>query len=187
MVRAALLSALAIVGSSAWAQNSYMGLAGGVSSWDLNCTGTSSCDTRGASLKLFGGYHFNQNFGLEGSVFSLGRPSASAFGGTLKAEFKASGFELAGVARAPFNDKWSGFAKLGVASIKATTIASIPSLGLSDSASNSSVQPTLGLGVTYKLGNGLQARAEWETRKVEVVGNEKVSVGNFSAGIQYSF
>ncbi len=190
LVRAACLSALMVVGSSAGAQNSYMGLSGGLSSWGLECSGTVACDQRGVSIKLFAGHNVTQNFGVEGGYFSLGRSSRIL--GANSYEWKTNGFELFGVARAPLNDKLSGFAKLGLAATNGFRIKADVATGASTSSDTSSIKPAFGLGATYELGNGLQFRGEWDRRQAEVPvdglnADEKLTVNNFSVGIQYNF
>jgi OOP family OmpA-OmpF porin len=55
----------------------YVGGALGQTSFDVDCTGTTSCDDKDSSWKIFGGYQFNKHFALEFGYADLGETTAS--------------------------------------------------------------------------------------------------------------
>jgi OOP family OmpA-OmpF porin len=185
-----LVSILAVaglmIGASASAQV-YVGATAGQSKWNDECKGTTKCDTTSTGYKVFGGYNIDKNFAVEASYFSLGKISAAANVGQInaKAEVKGSGFEIAGVAKHNFTEEFGGFAKLGLARVKADANSVVPGLA-SFSQDTTSTQPVLGLGVTYKVSKDIALRGEFETRRAKL-GNDKETVNNFSVGVQYSF
>lgn len=173
--------------SSAYAQQAYVGASGGVSNWSVDCAGTTSCDKSGSSFKLFGGYDINPNFAVEGAYASLGKATATgviAGVGNVAVESKASGFELAGVFKAPFSKEFTGFAKLGVSFMKGE--ASAVAGAQAGSSSENSTNLLAGLGVSYAVTKDVAIRGEWETRKVKVAGDSG-NVSNFTAGVQFNF
>lgn len=185
-----LVSILAVaglmIGASASAQV-YVGATAGQSKWNDDCKATTKCDTSSTAYKVFGGYNIDKNFAVEASYFSLGKISATASVGqtTASAEVKGNGFEIAGVAKHDFTEEFGGFAKLGVARVKADANSVVPGLA-SFSQDTTSTQPVFGLGVTYKISKEIALRGEFESRRAKL-GNDKETVNNFSVGVQYSF
>lgn len=179
------MASLLCTGFSASAQNAYMSLSVGLSSWNFSCTGTTSCDNRAPGMKFLGGYNLSDNLSIEGGYFSMSRTSAT-FSPSKKSEYKANGFEVAAVGRLPMDDRWGLYAKLGLSAGRGTWYNINPMTKTQASSTSNSVQPLFGLGATYKLNERLQARAEWDLRKVEIPGS-KPQLNNFSLGVQYHF
>lgn len=183
-----LVAAAVGTASPALAQSAYVGASGGVSKWDLDCENTSQCDKSDSTYKLFGGYQINDNFAVEAAYVSLGKTTSSVDfipGVRLSGDLKASGLEVAGVARAPFGAQWHGFAKLGLSSMKAKSTVVLNGINLG-SESDRATKPLFGLGVSYQATKQLGVRAEWENRKVKFV-DDDASVNSFTVGVQYSF
>ncbi|MBC3884575.1 outer membrane beta-barrel protein [Undibacterium griseum] len=186
------LMAVAMVSGSAFAQVAqvpqvYMGATVGKGQWSDDCKNVVSCSTNSDTYKVFGGYNIDKNFAVEASYFSLGTISANSSAGGVNAtsEVKGKGFELAGLYKHEFTQQLSGFAKLGIASIKAEGSGSVAGVGVSN-GSTTSTQPVFGLGATYQLTKELALRGEFETRKIKFNG-DKEAVNNVSVGLQYSF
>jgi OOP family OmpA-OmpF porin len=175
-----------MVGASASAQV-YVGATAGQSKWKEECKGLTKCDTTSNAYKVFGGYNIDKNFAVEGSYFSLGTAKATANIGNVSssAEVKGSGFEIAGVAKTNFTDSFGGFAKLGLARVKADASSTQTGLG-HFSQDTTSTQPVFGLGLTYTISKEIALRGEFESRRIKL-GNDKETVNNFSVGVQYSF
>ncbi|MFZ6693606.1 outer membrane beta-barrel protein [Undibacterium sp. SXout20W] len=182
----ALLATAGLMFSAAASAQVYVGGTAGKAQWSEDCTGLTSCSTGSSAYKLFSGYNINDKFAVEGSYFSLGTIDGNAnVPGTQNSySLKGTGFELAGVYNQAFTDKFSGFAKAGVARIKvANNFVDQNTAGYD---SQTSTSPVFGLGVNYKLTNQIALRGEFETRKVKYDG-AKEAVNNFSVGLQYSF
>jgi OmpA-OmpF porin, OOP family len=179
---AALLAASGLVSTAAFAQG-YVGVSGGLSRWDVDCSGASSCDKSDTAFKIFGGYNLNPTFAIEGAYVDLGKATAS--GGGISADAKGTGFEIAGVIKAPFTREFTGFAKLGVARMEGKVSGS--GFGFSASDTETSTQFVGGLGLSYALSKEMALRGEWENRRFDLPGNDKATVNTFTVGLQLNF
>lgn len=184
IIAAALLATGFAMSASASAQ-AYVAGTVGQAKWNADCQGTTQCDTSDTAFKLLGGLDLYPNIGVEASYFSLGKATATVNG--IKAEIKASGVDVVGVFKTTPMNGFVGFAKLGVGYIKGEVNASIGAV--KGSVSKNSAQAVAGLGVTYQIANNVNLRAEYERRdaKVADVDGAKVTISNFSVGVQYAF
>lgn len=193
MLKSKLMKASLVVAglalSAAASAQVYGGASIGRSQLSDDCQGQISCGTNATSYKLFSGYQFHPNFAVEASYSNLGKfkSSYADVGSTQSTQVKTSSFELAAVGNHQFTSELSGFAKLGIASVKAEGefwgTGTAPAYA---SASTTSTQPVWGLGVNYKLTKELALRAEFESRKVKF-GDDKETVRNLNVGLQYHF
>ena len=126
--------------------------------------------------KIFAGYMFTDNFGLEGGWVDFGNPSKNIQG--LNAKIEADGFDLFAVGGLPVSDTIDLFAKAGVISWDAK--ATIEGLG-SDSTDGNDL--ALGFGGRFKTGTGWGIRAEYEWFDIE----DTDSVWMLSVGFDYTF
>ncbi|MBR7799707.1 outer membrane beta-barrel protein [Undibacterium fentianense] len=185
VLAAAFVLGSAVLSAHAAAQTSYFGGAVGRAKWNFDCSGATSCHTAAGSWKLFGGYDFSPNFGVEGSYVFLNEVGATV--APLNATFNGRGIDLAGVARtAPINN-FVGFAKLGVAFMKGEVVASVN--GFNGGETHYSGQPLIGFGVMYQVDKKVAIRAEVDHRNVKVTGYPQTTSGvtNFTIGIQSEF
>lgn len=196
MLKSKLMKASLVVAglalSAAASAQVYGGASIGRSQLSADCSGTTSCSNDATSYKLFGGYQFHPNFAVEASYSNLGKTKSTSFDTTSNTsgsmQVKSSSFELAAVANQQFTADLSGFAKLGVASVKAEgdLWAVNPTTSTMASASTTSTQPVWGFGLNYKLTKELALRAEFESRKVKF-SDDKETVRNLNVGLQYHF
>ncbi len=101
-------------------------------------------DNHDTAYKLFGGYQFNRNFGLEGGDFNLGKFGYSAKTGplgTFNGQVKIQGFNLNLVGTLPVTERFSVFARAGVQATKTgdTYSGSTPISGFNPSPSKREV------------------------------------------------
>lgn len=185
ILAAALLVGSAFLSAHAAAQISYFGGSVGRAKWNFDCAGATSCHTAAGSWKLFGGYEFSPNFGVEGSYIYLNEVGAND--SILKATFNGRGADLAGVAKTTPINNFVGFAKLGVAFMKGEVVAS--AAGYTGSETHYSGQPLIGLGVMYYVDKKVAIRAEVDHRNVKVSGYRETTSGvtNFTIGLQSEF
>ncbi len=158
--------------------------------------GTSSIDDRdrATGYKLFGGYQFTPNIGVEAGFFDLGRVGYTATtvpAGTLSGDMRARGLNLDLVGTLPLVGKLSALGRIGVTSIRskdsfsATGAARIPYASANPSERSTNLKVGLGLG--YDITDSLAVRAEVERYRL------KDGVGNrghqdlFSVGLIYRF
>jgi OOP family OmpA-OmpF porin len=107
-----------------------------------------------ASGKLFGGYQFDKQWGMEGGYTDFRSSSNSFTVNNTATTVSNSGhaWYLAGTATAPINDQFSLIGKLGVTQVKAETA------GLSDNKTGAYGA----LGVQYALNKNVAFTAEYE-------------------------
>ncbi len=171
----------------AQAQQAYVGAGAGLSSFQIDTTGATSSDTKDVGYKLYGGAMFGDHFGVEAALFDLGKASGSGTLpglGPIGVAAKVRGASLTGVASLPLGDA-SVFAKAGVAYVRASVDASVG--GKSASASESSLQPLVGIGASYAITPQLAARLEWERTRVRYPGESTDYADLVSAGLAWHF
>ena len=151
--------------ATALAQGAYFGAGIGQSSVDIDCDLDITCtaDEEDTGFKLFGGYNFTPNFGLEAFYVDLGEASITgtdSFLGAARATIEVSGFGLAAVGRLPVADRFEILGKAGlfIWDIDVGVQSGIGSGSLSDDGTDL----MLGLGGGYKLTENLSLQAEWE-------------------------
>lgn len=167
----------------------YVGASVGQSDFKVDCSGLTSCDTKDTGYKVFGGYMFMPNFGVELGWADLGKATGSGtfdingvnVNGT--GDLKSRGVFVAAIGVFPFGDA-SVFGKLGVANLK--TKLSVSALGVSDSDSTTSTGVFFGLGAGYEFTRNLGARIEWERYRIKY-GDEKDNADLLSIGLVYRF
>ena len=145
---------LLLLTSVAWAET-YVGASLGQS--DATSTGVSGSDT---SWKIVGGYTFMKFAGVEGSYRNLGGLDETI--GTTQIGLDASSMDIFGVGRIPVSNKFDVFAKAGFAFLDLEASVTDPVIG-TISASTSETELALGVGCSYKVGEKIDLRAEWET------------------------
>jgi OOP family OmpA-OmpF porin len=166
----------------------YAGVDLGAGRVNIDCSGTTSCDKTGTTSRLTIGKRLNETFSLEGSYVDFRGVKASVNQppfGTISGKFKSTGFEVAGLAHTPEMNGFSGYAKLGVASMKTTGSVSIPGVG-GESVSQRKTTPVVGVGVNYKLSPQLALTAGYDWRRLSLEG-EKETAHGLTAGARFSF
>lgn len=183
--------ALAVVSAHAQTKDAepwYAGVDLGASRVSIDCTGTASCDRTGSTSRLVIGKRLNPWFSVEGSYVdvrgikvSVNQPPV----GMISGSFKSSGLELAGLVHTPEARGLSGYAKLGLASMKTTGTASAPALG-SAVLSERSTRPVIGVGVNYRLNTRVGLTAGYDWRRASLDGDTE-RVHGLTVGARYSF
>ena len=129
---------------------------------DLDGTGFDDSDT---GFKVFGGYSFNENFGVEVSWFDFGEGGVSA--GTSSASVGVTGLAASAVGRLPINQMFSVFGKLGFASYDVDLdFNNVPGFG-SGHLSDSDSDMIYGVGAALRFGGNFEARLEYEALNVD--------------------
>jgi OOP family OmpA-OmpF porin len=159
------------------AAQGYIGAGAGITTVDI-CDDISgpgvSCDDKDTGLKIFGGFKFNPNFGVEASWVDLGEVTASGPGGT--ATIEVDGFGVAAVGMIPINPQFGVFGKIGAYMWDAN--ANAPGF----SASDDGTDIMFGAGVNWNFSSHFGLRAEWE--RFDIDGDD---VDFLSIGAQYNF
>jgi OmpA-OmpF porin, OOP family len=184
--RSAIFLAGLMLCGAALAQG-YVGVSAGQAKVDVDCSGTLTCDDTDNAYKIFGGYMFTPNYGIEGAYYNQGKVRQTFSDpdlGDVRAEFKGDGLGLYAIGVLPF-DRLSLFAKLGIVSSKIKLNATSSVLG-SFSDSDRSTKAAFALGAGYEFTKNIGARLEFERMRVEFEG-DKVDVDLISVGVLYRF
>lgn len=181
----------------------YIGASAGQAKINDACTRLTSggfaggCDDKNTAWKIFGGYQFNRNFGVEGGYTNIGEATAIGTIGTtgnrrgragsVKAE--AKGFELLTVGTLPINEQFAVYGKAGFFrwDVDMSGTRGRPSVAIDDKVT----YLTLGVGLKYNLTKNLAARLEFQRYDDFGVGDNpftgQMSVNVSSLGLQFKF
>lgn len=170
---AVLLSAFVAAPAFAADQGFYIGANVGQASTSMdNTTLTKKSDT---ALTVLAGYQVMKYFAVEAQYNHLGNIGDP--GGN---NHSVTGYSLVAVGIYPFNEEWSGFAKLGYAS---TSIAITPT----DSKKSAA---TYGIGGQYNINQALGVRVGYDMYSIggdAPVFNNNAKTGVVSVGVVYKF
>ena len=189
LVKPVFLATTLLIASTAMAADTGWNIGASVGGSRLNisnsdCAGI-TCDKNDTGFKLYGGYAFAPNVGIEVAYVDLGEATFSD--GTLDGSMSDSGVAAYGIGTYPIND-FSLFAKAGVTSLKTTIKGSIPGLTASDSSTNTNF--AWGIGAGYNFNENVTAILEWERYKGEFSDlgfHESEDVDLFSIEARYNF
>jgi OOP family OmpA-OmpF porin len=184
------------------ANSYYFGLGAGQSHSQLNEADTTSSllgSSRGSSItgneqqdtayKIFGGYQFNRNIGLELGYFNLGKFSynAAAPGGRLNGTYEVEGLNLDLVGTLPLSERFSAFGRLGAQ--YANTRDSFNGIGTltpsSNSASKRDTNLKVGLGLQYAFSPSVLLRGEAERYRINDAFDNRGDVNVFSLSLVF--
>ena len=175
--------AAAFVAAPAFAQG-YIGGGFGssrVSGFDFGTV--SGGNTSKGLAKIYGGYQFTPNWGLEVQYADLGNRNITQAGAAV-GSFKSSQISLAGTGTLPLSSGFSLLGKLGVTGNRSTA-----STGLVISSTSS--QALVGVGVGYNFNPALSVRFEYEDFgrlfTLGNNGNSSVRANGYSLSLKYAF
>ncbi|MFC6280639.1 MULTISPECIES: outer membrane beta-barrel protein [Polaromonas] len=183
--------------STAFAQG-YIGFGIG-SSRANNADGTSGGFTvsggnsNKGSAKIYGGFQFTPNWGLEAQYSDLGNRAVLITNSTTGAaagsgNYRASQFSIAGTGTLPIGQSFALIGKLGISANRANGSATAP---FSFSSQNKS-DLLVGIGVSYSITPRLAVRLEYEdfgkfTGGGNIGNTGSTRLNNTSLNLQYAF
>ncbi len=144
--------------------------------------------------KLYGGYEFNQYFGVQGGYIDMGKAknpytyNVNFFQGNMSS--KVQSLYIAATASFPLNNQFSLFGKLGIASNQVKITDSWNGAGGSGSVSESQTRtaPLIGIGAAYKFNKNMAVVVEYEDfGKVGKWEDTQLKANMFSVGLRYHF
>lgn len=137
--------------------------------------------------KLFGGYQFNRNFGVELGYFNLGKfnYSTTTPTGPLNGKYDIEGLNLDLVATVPLSERWSVLGRLGAQYANTRSTFSGTGLGTITNTSPSKEDSNLkvGLGLQYELTRSLFLRGEAERYRINDALDNRGDVNLFSLSL----
>jgi len=195
-----------MLGHTAHADDSYYygGIGAGQSRSDLDVNNLSATLAPGRQLtslskgdndtgyKLFGGYQFTRNFGVEAGYFSLGRfdfGTTDTQGGTFNGVLRPRGVNLDLVFRAPMTEALSIIGRIGAAYSRTTGTFS-SSTGVQPPGYTSAahkVDAKLGGGLEYAFSSSTLLRGELERYRVSDASGGRTSVNLVSLSLVFPF
>ena len=165
-----LLATLAFTGATASAADFSIGIAAGPDRGRVDCVASFPCDRSSAFAKLFAGYRFGdaldaQVVYFDGGSFKGGdtTPLGTAFGG----KFKVSGLGVTAGYRWGFAPAWSLNARAGLASVRTRFEYAAP-FGSIGSASQTTTQPLLGVGIGYAVTSSVRVGLDYDVTQFRV-------------------
>ena len=133
-----------------------------------------SSDEYKTNAKIYGGYEFDQNWGVEAGYTDFGKENTGI------GNVKGSGTYVAGKYTVPLGDRFSGYGKLGVSYNERKY-----SDGLGSQVNNYDTGLYGGVGVEYKLNEKLAVNAEYERYGKDKTFGAKADV--YTVGLKYGF
>ena len=157
--------------AAAHAEGLSIGGSLGSSHWkgdDIGGLATDRSDTGG---KIYGGYAFTPNLGIEAGYANLGKFGSDA------GSVKADGFYADAVGTLPLGNGFSALGRVGVFNGK---------LDSSTAGSDRGTSYKVGAGVQYDFDKQLGVRGEWERYRFDALGT-KANTDMYSIGLNYKF
>lgn len=184
----AVLGAVFFLPFTAQAEGAYVGFNAGRANQKITFYDDGSYKDSATGYKLYGGYEFNQYFGVEGGYANMGKakfPFVSDTG-TGVSDVKTNAFYVAATGTIPINEQFSVFGKLGF-SRNSTKIRDVETV-VKYEYKQTRTTPLIGIGATYKFSNMLAAVVEYEDygKVVKDVGGS-MKTNLFSVGLRYKF
>lgn len=114
-----------------------------------NALPQTNSDKHGQAAKLFGGYRFNENFGVEAGYAALGSFSESVTVGTasVKQDGKARSIFAVATGRLPFGESFAVHGRLGLSAGKVSGTNGLPA---ANNLMGSTTSVLFGLGAEYR-------------------------------------
>ncbi len=193
ILRLSLLAALAITTDAAYAQDLYVGAALS-NSYDAKLilqdgsgvVSTFEGNSKGVPIRLYGGYNFNANFGVEAGYKNYGKltygPVTDA-GSTLSMD--ARFMYVAAKGTIPLGESWSVFGKLGAANGRTRYMEKGGQENATLTAKRTS--PYVGIGAAYLVSKNIALTVELERVGQTRVHDFGFGMSGFSAGARFSF
>ncbi|MCW5636422.1 MAG: outer membrane beta-barrel protein [Rubrivivax sp.] len=180
----ALAAATCIAAGAAHAH--YVGAGVGPSRIDINCAGTTSCDTTDTGFKVYGGFSLPGPFALEAVYFDWGKAGSTSSPGGVPATLgtEASGLGVGGAYFLLFG--WGQCTlRAGVAYNKADTTVTLA--GVPSSSSHNHTAPYYGFGCAYPLAPSLWLTGEADFSRAQYTATDKANTRLISIGLRFHF
>ncbi len=163
----------------------YAGLGAGRSHADIGSGGIAgSADKEDNAWKAFGGYQFNQYFGVEGGYVDLGKASVNGATGFGTTDSKA--WQAGVIGSLPVTPQFAFTGKLGVARTDTDTSGS--NAGIAFGGSDRETAPTYGLGMRYDFTKAFAVRGDWDRYRVSSASmGGKSDTDLYSVSAQFRF
>ena len=171
--------AAAFVAAPAFAQGYIGGGFGSAKLSGIDGAGITGGNTSKSQVKVYGGFQFTPNWGVEAQFSELGKRDI-LLNGAANGSLKASQFSIAGTGTLPLSSGFSLLGKLGVSANKVTGSGGAPN--------GSATSALIGIGVSYNITPALSARLEYEDFGIMAKFNPPTVRANaYSISLKYAF
>ncbi len=180
MKKFVLATLLPLMGASSFAQL-YAGAGVGIGHQNLDCAGSTKCESNAIGYKVYGGYKLNQMLSAEVGYMDIGRAKLADDANNL--EFAVKVLVLNAAARFELVPELNGVARLGVASVDAKVAGTA-------SAASTRTKPYIGLGLEYRIKKDLKAVAYLDMTKATIQaagGDSSSNVRLIGLGLEQDF
>ena len=182
-----LLGAAALLGAGAACGADFsVGIGAYPDRGRVDCVASFPCDRSSAGGKVFAAYRVSPTLDVQALWLGAGHfkggdttPLGTEFGGT----FTVSGFGLTGGYRWELAPPWSLVGRAGIAAMRTRFDYANPAVG---SASKTTVQPLLGLGLGYSITPAVRLSLDYDLTRFKVH-TTRGSLQMFGVAAQYSF
>jgi OOP family OmpA-OmpF porin len=179
----ALLASLALVSAATASRAEGLSIGGSLGDARHSGDGTLGglpADRSSFGGKLYGGYSFTPNFGLEAGYADLGRVKSDA------GKLRADGWFLDAVGTLPLGNDFSLLGRVGVFEGKLRRDLNGSQIDGSASDSGRGTSYKLGAGVQYDFSKNTALRAEWEHYRFDAL-DSTPHTNLLSVGVNYKF
>lgn len=173
--------ALEEYGTDNWGGINFDGWYGGLGVGQSNYRDypAASANTRSEGWKVYGGYQFNDYVALEGGYVNLN--DMTAVTGAVRTNIATEAWTLGAVLSYPVTNKLAVTGKFGYAYMQGDTRTK-NGAALTARTSQDDYEPNYGVGVSYKVFDNLNLRAEWER-----FDRSNMDIDLVTAGLQVKF
>lgn len=164
----------------------YVGVAGGATHLNADCTGTTSCDNTGTGFKVYGGYKFMPSLAAELTYLDFGKGKQSATIGptVISAELKSSAVALGVAAMGELGADVRAAARLGVARVSAKLSGGTSTVSVSESESSTQAYFGLDIGYAFSKAAVVTLSADFSNSKFN---GDSGSVRLLGVGFRFDF
>ena len=178
-----LPAAVLAISAPAAAQQSdagwYIGGSYGMTSFDIDTAGITSpsLDDSDSGFKIFGGFQFTKNWGMEFGYVDFGKAglAGSVFGIPFTSDVGVTAFTFAGTGTLPLSENFALLGKVGLANWDAKVNVSTGIGAGSDSESGTDM--FYGIGARYSFNKNLSVQVEFEQFETDADSASMTSVG----------
>lgn len=166
----------------AYADGAYVGVNAGRTDQKVRAADGDTAKDTTTGYKLYGGYDFSKNFGVEAGYMDSGDGKA-VFPGGFFVEGKTTSLYIAVTGTLPLSEQFSLFAKAGVATSRAKLHNAT-----GDYFDKRTTSPVLGIGAAYAVSKNVALVIEYENfGKTVKIEDDYVKTNLLSIGARYKF
>lgn len=186
MKHSIIIAAIAALAAplAAQADNAYIGANVGRAEQKMSVQDVASDKESSTGFKLYGGFDYTKNYGVEVGYVDFRKVEKSALGYGVSS--KPESIYVAATGTLPLNEQFSLFGKLGVA-VNHTKI-NVWEPGYTGETTKTQTNAMIGVGASFALNKNVSFVAEYENfGKVAKENGDSIKADMLSVGVRYKF